>query len=661
MHLAVAYYPEHCDESRWARDIALMVEHGIDTVRILEFAWSRMERGDARWDFSWLHRLLAQLVDANIGVVLCTPSAAPPAWLTKTHPECLCMDRQGHRAAHGHRRHYCPTSQLYRDYCTRIAGKMQQELGGYPNIRAWHIDNEFGWNLCFCPECDTAFRATMQQKYGTLEGLNAAWGGAFWSTDAWDWQEVELPRVGQPTPGAELALRQFYSDTITAFMSTQIHALRAAGCTAPISTNMMGDFNEIDYWKMAEPLDFVGWDNYFDIYTLAGNSLAHHLMRSLKGGKAYWTFENGVNSVGPWLQTPPGYNIVHALSALAHGEEGHTFFRWDSCPFGQEQDLQGLVDWAGMPRAKLTEVKALRNILDDLAQIDLPPLQPKVAIVYSWQNYWTTSSYLEQGYWTELEAYYQALFDLGIACDCVSPAGDFSRYDLLLTPGLCLVRDEELANLRSYVADGGVLLSGRKTLTKDPHNNYRRAAHPALPDVFGMRVVESQDNSESNDITTRSFLQPMTKRQFALTGHDGLPDSTSSGWVEVLELAGARPLYTYADGLFAERPVASAHAFRSGWALYLGTMLDRPAMRALLGQALRLAKIDEAVAVPQGVQLVRRGDLYLLTNHTGDPVTVSLPGGAVALAGAPFVAESVTLPPYGFSIVRGHPAANATR
>ena len=115
----------------------------------------------------------------------------------------------------------------------------------------------------------------------------------------------------------------------------------------------------------------MGWDHYSDFFTIADSSLAHILMRSLKQ-RPYWTFENQVNSVGPFLQTPPGYNIVHALSALAHGEEGHTFFRWDSCRFGQEQELHGLVDWSGAPREKLFEVKRLRSILDEIGSIDLP-------------------------------------------------------------------------------------------------------------------------------------------------------------------------------------------------------------------------------------------------------------------------------------------------
>ena len=41
--IAVAWYPEHNDRARWDRDLTLMREHGVDAVRVLEFAWSRLE------------------------------------------------------------------------------------------------------------------------------------------------------------------------------------------------------------------------------------------------------------------------------------------------------------------------------------------------------------------------------------------------------------------------------------------------------------------------------------------------------------------------------------------------------------------------------------------------------------------------------------------
>ena len=636
-HIAAAYYPEHWDEGDWPRDLQLMRDNGIDTVRVFEFAWSRLERADEAWDFDWVHRFMKLAEDARIRVVLCTPSASPPRWLTLAHPECLAAG-----AHHGHRRHYCPTSPAYREFCKRIARKMHEELGGYSNLVAWQIDNELGFNRCQCGQCNDAFRLWARRQYPTLEALNQAWGGAFWSIDFWDWDEVCLTPVGPPE--IRHAFHQFYSDTIVDFCTDQYQALRDAGSAVPISTNFMGNFDQIDYWKMARHVDFVGWDNYAFLFTLATNSFAHNLMRSVKGGQATWTFENGVDM-------PPGFNIPQALSAGAHGEEVHTLFRWRTCSYSHEMDLTGLLNWGGRPREKLGEIRRLREILDELADVDLPEIRNRIAVVFSYQNYWSTGKYYGD-YWNEVGAFYEAVFTHGFGCDCAPPDGDLSGYDLVLAPGLAMVSDEELENFRAYVRGGGVLVAGRKTFSKTPSASYRISDHPALGDVFGLRVAESEEASDTSDIHHSIYKPPFPERKFALAGEGDLPDAASDGWFEVLEADGATPLYTYQDGDYRGRPAACANDFGDGKAFYLGVMIGPDALRAVVSRALVAAGIDDGVDLPDGAQIVRRGDVCVVTNHTREPVTVPLPGAGQTLAGAPADGDRVQLPPWGYSFVR---------
>lgn len=158
-------------------------------------------------------------------------SAAPPAWLTGTYPETLCLKKDGQRDAHGTRRQYCPTSRRYRDFCNRIAAKMQEEFAAYSNVLAWQIDNELGFNRCYCDECETAFRQDIRERFGSLDGLNRALGGAFWSQDFWEWEQVGLPHhfaFARNAPG----LRPFYSDQIISFMTEQVETLRSCGAAA---------------------------------------------------------------------------------------------------------------------------------------------------------------------------------------------------------------------------------------------------------------------------------------------------------------------------------------------------------------------------------------------------------------------------------------------
>ena len=77
-YLGVAYYPEDWNESEIDRDIEKMQRIGIDTVRIAEFAWHRMEPHPGEFDFSFFHRVVDKMHAAGINVVLGTPTATPP-------------------------------------------------------------------------------------------------------------------------------------------------------------------------------------------------------------------------------------------------------------------------------------------------------------------------------------------------------------------------------------------------------------------------------------------------------------------------------------------------------------------------------------------------------------------------------------------------------
>ena len=53
---------------------------------------------------------------------------------------------------------------------------------------------------CYCELSAAAFRDWLRARYGEIGALNDAWGGAFWSQDYRDWDEVQPPRTA-PTSG----------------------------------------------------------------------------------------------------------------------------------------------------------------------------------------------------------------------------------------------------------------------------------------------------------------------------------------------------------------------------------------------------------------------------------------------------------------------------
>src|SRR5437870_7592179 len=314
--VGVDYYPEQWPRARWPIDAKLMADAGVRVVRVGEFAWSEFEPAPGRYAFAWLDDALQLLRQHDISVVLGTPTATPPAWLIQRHPEILPVDPDGVRVGFGGRRHYCPTRAVYRRYAGEIVTSLADHYREHGAVIGWQIDNEFACHRggCFCEECRTTFQRWLQRRYGSLEHLNETWGTAFWSQTYTAWEQIPLPArtVAVHNPALRLDFQRFVSDAYTEFQDLQIEILRTRCPRHFITTNLMGLFDEIDYFKLSRPLDFVAWDNYPGYHGPADpvrTAMAHDLTRSLKHRK-FWVMEQQAGPTawrGVWTGHPhPG-------------------------------------------------------------------------------------------------------------------------------------------------------------------------------------------------------------------------------------------------------------------------------------------------------------------------------------------------------------------
>lgn len=116
MYIGVDYYPEQWPKTRWAEDVRLMKELGINVVRIAEFGWQLMEPEEGVYDFSLYDEAIELLTSNGIKVVLGTPTATPPAWMIHSYPEILPVDENGVTISFGARRHYTVNSGKYHQF-----------------------------------------------------------------------------------------------------------------------------------------------------------------------------------------------------------------------------------------------------------------------------------------------------------------------------------------------------------------------------------------------------------------------------------------------------------------------------------------------------------------------------------------------------------------
>ena len=85
----VAYYDEYMPYDRLHEDIKMMKKAGINVVRIAESTWSTVEPQNGIYNFYHIDRVLDAMEEAEISVIIGTPTYAFPTWLAKEHPEEL--------------------------------------------------------------------------------------------------------------------------------------------------------------------------------------------------------------------------------------------------------------------------------------------------------------------------------------------------------------------------------------------------------------------------------------------------------------------------------------------------------------------------------------------------------------------------------------------
>ena len=261
------YYPEHWDEKRLETDAKLMHDMGIDVVRMAEFSWSKLEPEKGIFQFDWLDNAINTLAKYNIRVVLGTPSAAPPAWIIEEIPDLLPLDSQGRVRGFGGRHHNCQSNIAYKEHIKRLVSKMAHHYKDNPNVIGWQIDNELGNShndLCHCKSCREHFQKWLQYKYKTIEQLNKEWGTNFWSQTYDKFEQIPTPMITPTSHNPSLLLdwKRFHSDLIVEFQQFQIDILREICPHQFITHNLMGFFNLIDYFDLADNLDFVSHDQY---------------------------------------------------------------------------------------------------------------------------------------------------------------------------------------------------------------------------------------------------------------------------------------------------------------------------------------------------------------------------------------------------------------
>lgn len=620
------YNPEQWSPDVWEEDFRLMRKAGITAATVGVFSWVSLQPAEDRFTFEWLDDIIDGLHANGIKVILATPSAAQPAWMSQAYPEVLRSDESGIRRQHGQRVNYCPNSPDYRRFSANIARRLAERYGAHEALLLWHVSNEYG-GACYCDTCAERFRTWLQAKYGTLDALNAAWWTPFWSHTYTDWSQIMPPRQNAEflTHGLTVDYFRFMNESQLDCYRNERDILRSITPHIPITTNLMGAYKPLDYRRWAKEMDVVSWDCYPNPNnTPADIAFLHDLTRGLKDGQPFLLMEQTPSSQN-WQEINalkrPGVLRLWSYLAVAHGADSVMYFQWRRGRGGCEKLHGAVIEHAGREDTRVfREVSALGAELQKLGDSVIgAAVEAKVGIVFDWDNWHALDSAVgpvrDKKYLETVRKHYRALYEKNIPVDLVFPDSDISRYKIIIAPMLYMVKPGFAEKIEAFVASGGIFVATFLTGLVDEHDLAFTNGYPGpLSRVLGVWVeeIDALYADQSNTIVMM----------------EGSGSYTCGRIADLLHTTGAQVLATYASDFYAGMPVLTRNTFGKGTAYYLASDPEPAFLDRLYGELLDQSGIHPVLNTPQGIEVAVRvkGDRTLLfvLNHTPNETQIDL-------------------------------------
>lgn len=663
------YNPDQWPEEVWDDDVRLMKKAGVNLVSVGIFSWAKIETSEGVYDFDWLDRIINKLGEAGIAVDLASATASPPMWLTQAHPEVLWKDYRGDVCQPGARQHWRPTSPVFREYALKLCRAMAEHYKGNPYVVAWHVSNEYGCHNRFdySEDAERAFRKWCEERYGTIDAVNDAWGTAFWAQRMNDFTEIVPPRfIGDGNfmnPGKLLDFKRFSSDALKAFYVAERDALAEITPDLPLTTNFMvsASGSVLDYDDWGREVDFVSNDHYFIPGEAHLDELAFSasLVDGIARKDPWFLMEHSTSAVN-WrpvnYRKEPGQLVRDSLAHVAMGADAVCYFQWRQSKAGAEKFHSAMVPHTGEDSAVFRDVCELGadlNALADNGLLGTKLAKSKVAVVFDYESEWATEHTAtptqKVHHVDEPLQWFRALADHGVTADIVPVSSNWDDYEMVVLPSVYLLSEETTRRVRDYVVGGGRLVVTYYTGISDERDHVWLGGYPgSIRDVVGVRVEEFMPMGDDfPGVPDRLGLSN------GAVAHD-IADVIGSvdGSATVLETFRDDP-WTGMDGA----PAIVTNTFGEGRSVYVGARLGRDGIAKSLPEILESLGMTETGENDSRVLRVERegsdGSRFVFSfNRTHETVQIPLEGKIVVSSFAEVSGENVSIKPNGVIVTK---------
>lgn len=477
--LGTAYYPEAWDASMVDEDLDKMCAYGIKCVRIAEFAWKNMEPEEGKFDFSLMRKVVDGCKKRGMYVIMGTPAACPPVWLSKKCPGVYAEYFDGKSGHHGARRLTCFSDPDYIYYGDRITEMMAREFGKDENVIGWQVDNEIDSKShevgCVCPKCTAKFRSWVRDHFdGDVEKFNKEVCTGVFSMRIEDFSELDRPFDQWSHPGIRALWLQFKQDDAIEYVARQRDIIHRYS-DAPVGTDMMPTFTAMSYAKVAQNTDVMqfneyAFNRYAEIYPWF-----NYVYNSKK--QPFWQTETSCcwnGSATSNYMRPHGFVAMNGWSALVSGAENVNYWLWRAHygahelmhgsvieSNGRDRHIKGeVMDFAESIRRHSDFIKGTRPTCSGLAMI----MSCNANIDFMTQSMY----YIDNKPFDYREVLNNtlalSLLKARLRPEFLTENGDFSDAKVLFTPLLPDIQTDGLdKKILNWVENGGVWIAGPLT------------------------------------------------------------------------------------------------------------------------------------------------------------------------------------------------------
>lgn len=603
-----AYYLEYMPYDRLKEDIKMMKDAGMNTVRIAESTWSTLEPSNGKFDFTYIDKVLDIVEKEGMKAIIGTPTYAIPSWISNKDSDVMVTTKQG-QAKYGHRQIMNITNNTFRFYAERVIRKLIEHTSNTNCVIGFQIDNETKHYGTANEYVQKMFKEYLIEKFKTTENFNKTFGLAYWSNSISNWDDLPDMR-GCINGGLASEFEKFQRTLAAQYLMWQSEIIKEYKRNDQFITHNF-DFQwkkfgadiaqdgysygvqpDINHKEASKAVTIAGTDIYHptqDDLTGAEIAFGGDEIRSLKNNN-YLVLECQAQAFKYW--TPyPGQLRLHAYSHLASGANGVMYWNWHSIHNGYETYWKGLLSHDLESNPTYEEACILGKELKELSK-DLINLKKKnkVALVidnesltaFKWFPIDRDLSYNDVVRWM-----YDSLYEMNIECDVVFAKDlDISKYKVIVTPALYSTSEEVIYKLKSFVEDGGVLVSSFKSFVSDEHLSVYHHKQPhILHEAFG--------------ISYNQFTEP---------GKITLDGKKVEYWAELLNLEGAESLYKYEHKYWGKYSGITRNKFGKGHAYYVGCYTEKELLKEIYKKAMEDAELVDEIPAVEWPIVIKNGE-----------------------------------------------------